>query len=138
PGLINEVMFVVWNKATTFNQTSKVSSWIFGIALRLAKKHQSTQFNYDSRHQQLVSDETTVTEPWEAHLENTDLLNKAIQNLSQEHRAVIELTYFNGLHYSEIATIMRCPENTVKTRMYHARQRLEVLIRDLESSTRSG
>ena len=31
-------------------------------------------------------------------------------------------SYMQGLHYNEIAEIMQCPENTVKTRMFHARR----------------
>ena len=139
PGLINEVMFVVWNKAGTYNHTSKVSSWVFGIALRIAKKQLSKQSGYESREQQLPPEtEAAVVsaDHWESKLESSDLLNKAIAQLSPEQKAVIELTYFNGLHYSEIAEIMDCPENTVKTRMFHARQRLRTLVSELETTDR--
>ncbi|MEZ5489726.1 MAG: RNA polymerase sigma factor [Gammaproteobacteria bacterium] len=137
PGLINETLFVVWNRADSYNHTSKVSSWVFGIALRIAKKQQSTQFSYETRQQELAQDLEFAGEPWESGLERADLLSKAIQRLSCEQKAVIELTYFNGLHYSEIAEIMGCPENTVKTRMYHARLRLRTLLRELEEAVRS-
>jgi len=128
PGLINEVMFVVWNRAASFNHTSKVSSWIFGIALRVAKKHQSQQFSHESRLEGPLEDDDRVAEPWQSRLENLDLLAKALAQLPQDQQAVVELTYFNGLHYSEIARIMDCPENTVKTRMYHARLKLRALL----------
>jgi RNA polymerase sigma-70 factor, ECF subfamily len=41
---------------------------------------------------------------------------------------VIELTYFHGFGYQEIAAIADCPLNTVKTRMFHARRRLRALL----------
>jgi RNA polymerase sigma factor (sigma-70 family) len=44
--------------------------------------------------------------------------------LSAEQRAVVDLTYFHGLGYREIAEILDCPVDTVKTRMFHARRRL--------------
>jgi len=44
--------------------------------------------------------------------------------LSAEHRAVVDLTYFHDLGYREIAEIVGCPVDTVKTRMFHARRRL--------------
>jgi RNA polymerase sigma-70 factor (ECF subfamily) len=47
-----------------------------------------------------------------------------IGRMSAEHRAVIELTYYHGYAYKEIAQIMDCPVDTVKTRMFHARRRL--------------
>jgi DNA-directed RNA polymerase specialized sigma24 family protein len=43
---------------------------------------------------------------------------------------VIELTYFHGAGYREIAQIMGCPVDTVKTRMFHARRRLKALLPD--------
>ena len=50
----------------------------------------------------------------------------AVMNgLSADHRAVVDLTYFHGLGYREIAEIMSCPVDTVKTRMFHARRRLK-------------
>src|SRR5512139_3826285 len=36
--IINDVMFVVWNKASTFNHEAKVSTWILGIAYKKCLK----------------------------------------------------------------------------------------------------
>ena len=54
-----------------------------------------------------------------------DALVKAMDELSSDHRAVVDLTYFHGMGYREIADIMNCPVDTVKTRMFHARRRLK-------------
>jgi Sigma-70, region 4 len=48
--------------------------------------------------------------------------------LSPEHRAVIELTYYQGHSCQEIAEIMGRPVGTVKTRLLHARHRLKTLL----------
>jgi RNA polymerase sigma-70 factor (ECF subfamily) len=53
------------------------------------------------------------------------VLMKAMDTLSTDHRAVVDLTYFHGLGYREIAEIVDCPVDTVKTRMFHARRRLK-------------
>jgi RNA polymerase sigma-70 factor (ECF subfamily) len=67
-----------------------------------------------------------------------DLLEEGLRHLSPEHRAVVELTYFYGCSYEEIAAIADCPVNTVKTRMFHARAKLRKLLpalgRDLPQS----
>jgi RNA polymerase sigma-70 factor (ECF subfamily) len=57
-----------------------------------------------------------------------DLLDQAMKHLSADHRAVVELTYFYGCSYEEIAVIAGCPVNTVKTRMFHARAKLRKLL----------
>ena len=41
---------------------------------------------------------------------------------------MVELTYAFGYSYPEIAEIMQCPENTVKTRMFHARRQLQQIL----------
>jgi RNA polymerase sigma-70 factor (ECF subfamily) len=55
--------------------------------------------------------------------------------LSPEQRAVMELVYYHGMCYSDIAKVMRCPENTVKTRMFHARKKLRSLRPSLMGET---
>jgi RNA polymerase sigma-70 factor (ECF subfamily) len=53
------------------------------------------------------------------------LLLDAMAELSPAHRAVVDLTYFHELGYREIAVILECPVDTVKTRMFHARRHLK-------------
>lgn len=54
-----------------------------------------------------------------------EALAAAIGVLSATHRAVVNLTYYQGFGYREIAEIMDCPVDTVKTRMFHARRHLK-------------
>jgi RNA polymerase sigma-70 factor (ECF subfamily) len=49
----------------------------------------------------------------------------AMETLSPDHRTVIDLTYFHEFGYKEIAEIMACPVDTVKTRAFHARRNLK-------------
>ena len=59
------------------------------------------------------------------HARLHQLLRGAMADLSPDHRGVVELTYFQDLSYREIAEIMDCPVDTVKTRMFHARRKLK-------------
>ncbi len=45
-----------------------------------------------------------------------------------QHDIYLELTFYQERSYHEIAEITRCPVNTVKTRMFHARKRLAPLL----------
>ncbi len=63
-----------------------------------------------------------------ARAQDSARIRVALDKLSPEHRAVIELTFYNDCSYQEIAVIVGCPENTVKTRMFHARRRLKRLL----------
>lgn len=127
--IINDTMFVVWTKAQTYNGQSKVSTWIFAIAYKQGLKALSrvdTPVEMDM--ETMVSDE--LVEP-EYQLSETQLrrhIGGALERLSFEHRTVMTLTYFHGMSYEEIADTMGCSINTVKTRMFYARQKLKVFL----------
>jgi len=55
-------------------------------------------------------------------------LGYALDQLPAEQRMVVELTYYVGLSCQETATIMDCPVNTVKTRMFNARRKLRTAL----------
>lgn len=127
--IVNDTMLVVWQKAHTFDLSCKLSTWVFAIAYRKALtairclddpvECDFEEYAGDAGHE-------PENEAW--HHELQDFLLRAIDALSAEQRAVVCLTYFHGMGYSEIAGIMDCPVNTVKTRMFHARRRLETLL----------
>ncbi len=127
--LINDTMFVVWARADSYDGTSKVSTWIFGIAYRKALK---ALRGLDEPVDDEQADLRTSTEPGPEQMldrrQVRDLLLTAMSALSAEHRAVVDLTYFHGADYREIAQIVDCPVATVKTRMFHARRRLKALL----------
>ena len=129
PQLVEEVlddtMMVVWNTAASFRGTSKLSTWVFAIAYRKALKARMRWPDplEDQQFDNRVSNDAAL----DAELEQSRIrsaLVDAMEGLSAEQRAVVDLTYFHDLGYREIAEILGCPVDTVKTRMFHARRRL--------------
>jgi len=49
--------------------------------------------------------------------------------LSDEHRECMHLVFFEGMSLAEVAAVQGCPENTVKTRLFHARQKIKNCLR---------
>jgi RNA polymerase sigma-70 factor (ECF subfamily) len=128
--ILNDTMLVIWRKAGSFDERSKVSTWILGIALRrgLRARERAARVAFIDH----AEPAEPATEPDE-HLSRKELradLDRALESLSPEHRAVVELTHFEGYSYPEIAAIVGCPVDTVKTRMFHARRRLRALLAD--------
>lgn len=124
--VLNDTLLVIWNRPESFGGRSKLSTWIFGIAYRKALKAMRRQ-------DQPIEDEQAEARPSleiraDEQLERSELslvLSKAIGELSPDHRAVVDLCYFNEMGYREIAEIVDCPVDTVKTRMFHARRHLK-------------
>jgi RNA polymerase sigma-70 factor (ECF subfamily) len=127
--VLDDTMLVVWRKAQTYNHRSKVSTWIFGIAVRKAMK--ALKRVDDAIDSGAEEQEIEAKSGPEGELQQRQLramLGHAMSALSAEQRAVVELTYYEGYAYGEIAEIMACPVDTVKTRMFHARRRLKALL----------
>lgn len=127
--LLNDTMLVVWRRADSYNGASKVSTWIFAIAYRKALKALKA---HDEPVDDSGADETPSAGPGPeqslVHDQSRAALERALADLSAAHRAVIALTYFHDLGYQEIAEIVDCPVDTVKTRAFHARRRLRGLL----------
>ena len=118
---------VVWEKADSFDHSCKFSTWLFGIAYHKALKSLAHS-NRNGACLDLADFEESLADqaPSPAQqVESSDWMAATLGRLPPDQRAVIELTFYEGLHYKEIAVILDCPENTVKTRMFHARKKLQ-------------
>jgi RNA polymerase sigma-70 factor (ECF subfamily) len=128
----NDVMLEVWKTAARFEGRSKVSTWILGITRHLALNavRRKSLDTIDVDDAPALADDN-LTEAAMEHDRDVlkDTLNRALGRLSTDHRDVVELTFFHGLNYQEIAAVVGCPENTVKTRMFHARKQLKGFLR---------
>lgn len=124
--VLNDSMMVVWERADSFHGASKLSTWIFGIAYRKAMKAINRQDEpiEDRESEERMSLDASPEDQLGAHKSQL-LLKRAMEELSPDHRAVLELTYYQEMGYREIAQIMSCPVDTVKTRMFHARRHLK-------------
>jgi RNA polymerase sigma-70 factor, ECF subfamily len=122
--IISDTMFAVWQQAATFRGQSLVSTWVIGIAYRhgcrsLRAQARSGVAAVDIRHSEHESSDGPLND-----VETDDWLSKALATLPVTQRAVLMLTYYGGHSCDEIAELMECPVNTVKTRMFHARRKL--------------
>jgi RNA polymerase sigma factor (sigma-70 family) len=126
---LNDTMLVVWNRSATYNGLSKVSTWVFAIAYRTALKALRSQ---EEPAAQPEADEhpSGLLGPEQQHSDRQGraALARALEGLSGEQRSVLVLTYFHDLPYAEIAQIVDCPVDTVKTRAFHGRRRLRALL----------
>jgi RNA polymerase sigma factor (sigma-70 family) len=144
--VLNDVMLVIWKKAASFDGRSRPSTWIFGIAYHKAMKALAQRrkgelppaSNDDGEREPREAVDQDEPESLLARRELATTLGRALLAISAEQRAVVELTYYYGLSYQEIAEVVGCPVNTVKTRMFHARRRLKDLLPEMGVSSYAG
>jgi len=128
--LLNDVFLDVWLRADQFAGRSRVSTWLLGIA-----RHKALTALAARRPEQLddeaaldIVDPAPDPERELAGKQRAALLRRAIGSLAARHREIIDLVYDQGKSIGEIAELLRIPANTVKTRMFYARQRLAALV----------
>ena len=123
--VINDTLLAVWNSAERFRGDSRVSTWIVGIAYRRALK------SMRRRTFEIIGLEETETIAGVDSVqacEDQEWIEGALDTLPIEQRLSLELAYVLGHSCEEISVITSCPVNTVKTRLYHARRKLCVLL----------
>jgi len=118
--VINDTLWTVWLKAGDFRGDSLVSTWIVGITYRRALK----ALRRHGAPRPMLVEEVAVAPDAQQEDENRQWLGQALAELPLEQRMVMEFSYLMGHSCEEIAQIMQCPVNTVKTRMFHAREKL--------------
>ena len=128
--ILNETFLEVWRKAGTFEGRSKVSTWLFGIAYyktmdRLRKKKPML---IDEDNFPEIADEAPDAMACLLSDERGAHVKHCLETLKDAHRTVMQLAFFEDMAYGEIAKIVDCPEGTVKTRMFHAKQAMKLCL----------
>lgn len=120
----NDVFIEVWQKASNFEGRSKVSSWILGMARfkALSEIRKRRPDSASEEMMQTIEDDADTPEITAQKTDKSAVLKDCIAKLSQEHRQIIDLIYYHEKSVKEIAQILEIPENTVKTRAFHARK----------------
>ena len=121
-----------------FERGSNFKAWIYTILVntfihRYRRQKREKEIlegvTRDDVESQLRSDASQIraAEPEQAYLHQflSDDVSLALDNLSEEFRAVVVLCDIEGLSYRDIATILMCPVGTVMSRLYRARRMLE-------------
>ena len=122
-----EAFFDVWRQAGRFRGASSVSTWVYGIARHKALsllRHRAPTSVPDEVLDQVSADAPDPLSDM-AQAEATERVRWALDRLSPAHREVLELSFYQEFGYEQIAEIVGCPVNTVKTRVFYARQQLK-------------
>jgi RNA polymerase sigma-70 factor (ECF subfamily) len=115
--IIDDTLLIVWKHAGEFRRQSQVSTWIFGIAHRVALK------SLRGHKRWLVASEEPFVDPYR-ELEQQEWLAQGLRQLPENQRLSLLLTYQLGHSIEQVASMTECSAGTVKSRMFHARVKL--------------
>lgn len=126
----NEVFLEVWRNAGNYEGRSAVGTWLLSIAHNRAVSslRRRREESWDEETAGALPDEGDDPEVSLQKVDKAAQLRQCIEQLSADHRKIIDLVYYHEKSINEISEILDIPENTVKTRMFYARKKLSELL----------
>jgi RNA polymerase sigma-70 factor (ECF subfamily) len=128
--IVADTLYEVWRQPAKFRGDSQFSTWLIGIARNKvlmayrSRKPDALHDDLDDIAETVAADEPGAFEIL-AQQQRQEGVRHCMSKLSTEHRECVHLVFFEGMPLAEVATLQACPENTVKTRLFHARQKLK-------------
>lgn len=141
--VIDEAFMDIWRNAGNYDGSGAAEGWIRRIVrnkaidwIRKQKEKvgisEGEQASYEAQ-----ADEATPESDYEKKSDG-DELKREMNRLSPEHREVLWLAYYEHKSVAEISDAIDVPENTVKTRMFHARKQLKSALERRRQETGTG
>jgi RNA polymerase sigma-70 factor (ECF subfamily) len=128
-----ETLVITWRTAGSFRGEGRLIAWLLGIVHHSAMKclrHASQPLDEAAPASNASPEEQAQAEDMKRWV------RKGLQDLSTEHRAVLELVFYQGLTLQEVAEICHCPLGTAKSRLSYARRHLRGVLGRSEENWR--
>ena len=132
-----------WQRLKQFQGDSSFGTWMTRIVINLCLDQLRKQKRQRSESIEAMDEESggverqmpVVTVNPTAGLERAELrqrIDRALGQLSHEHRTVLVLHEFEEMEYKQVAKTMGCSIGTVMSRLFYARRKMAALLADLK------
>lgn len=135
--LVQDIFVKAYNSLPGFRGQSSFYTWLYRIAvnqtinfLKKRGRHNALSLNdldsaveRDPAYVELSAKDSPVRDTNLGELQ--EKMNKALQTLSEKHRAVVVMHDLQGMSHEEIARTLGCSQGTVRSRLFYARQLLQ-------------
>lgn len=128
--VLQEVFMIVHQRLHTFDHSSKLTTWLFGVCLRAASDYRRRAWRRrehvgDTALEGLPGSNTTTPEDDAVGRQGRERLDEVLDALDVEKRAVFVMYEVEELSCDEIAAIVGVPVGTVHSRLFTARKQFE-------------
>jgi RNA polymerase sigma-70 factor (ECF subfamily) len=127
--IVSDTLYEVWKAPARFRGEAQFSTWLIGIArnkVLMAFRSRKPDAKHDDLDDvaESVASEAPGAFEMLAQQQRHEGVRRCMDKLSAEHRECVHLVFYEGLGLADVAALQGCPENTVKTRLFHARKKL--------------
>lgn len=126
---VQDVFVVVLDRGDGFEGRSTFRTWLYGIALRVARRARRRQRHEANVDDVPLPDARPGPARWIEHAEELALLDALLEELDEPFREVFVLAEIEQLTAPQIADITGVPVNTAYSRLRLARRRFEAALR---------
>ncbi len=132
--LTQTVFYRILKYKHTFLGKGAFSAWMFHLARNILADHWRKNKREGQRNDLKTIEKTAESSygPVSDREEEVGLLQKALLQLSDEKRELLELSKFQGLKYKEIADMTNSTENNVRVKIFRAIQELKTIYAQLD------
>lgn len=118
-------LVTAWRTARNFRGEGRLIAWLLGIVHHTAMKSLRGNMHYlnEMAKESIREDQPSPEEQAQVKDERR-WVHQGMQSLSSEHRAVLELVFYQELSLNEAAQVLGVPPGTVKSRLSYARTHL--------------
>jgi RNA polymerase sigma-70 factor (ECF subfamily) len=132
--IVSDTLYEIWKTPARFRGDAQFSTWLIGIArnkVLMAFRSRRPDTLHDDLDDvaEVVADDQPGAFELLAQRERHEGVRHCMDRLSTEHRECVHLVFYEGMALAEVASLQACPENTVKTRLFHARKKLAECLR---------
>ncbi len=125
--LAQETLVEAWRSLARFDGRCRFSTWLYGVL-----RHRFLKGRRQQNAARLSATEDLGRVPCTAYTpdraaetsEDAQRVRRAVAELPEEHRLVVELRFFAGATLDEIAAALGCPVGTVKSRLHYGLEKL--------------
>ncbi len=141
--LTQDTFVKAFRSLSKFKRKSTFFTWLYRIGVNmtlthLKKKRARKFFSFDQilrgeiSNKEIASLSSNETSSVKKTLLNElhEKLNEALSKLSDKHRTIVVLFEIDGLSHKQIASIMKCTEGTVRSRLHYAKLQLQSFLGD--------
>lgn len=138
--LCQEVFLVVFRRLGSFEERSSMTTWLYGIAVRVALAHRRRASTRREQPWATPPEQPSVEGPHDqlSDRQARALLDRALDALDDEKRAVFVLHEIEQLPVSDVARALECPLQTAYSRLYAAREQVRAFVRRASLERRAG
>ncbi len=141
--VVQEAFIKAFRAIHNFRGDSQFYTWMYRIAVNTAKNYLVSRNRRPPSSDVDVDDadffgggdalqDVDSPENLLARDQLEQVVDDAIKNLPEDLRTAVTLREFDGLSYEDIAAVMDCPVGTVRSRIFRAREAIEIQIKSLQ------